>query len=165
MITYAQFRTVVLELLQDPAAYEDGITHPTEGWLRGQLSLYGEGIRPYIISLVEELVGSDGTFAASEFLPILAKVLEEDENKDLAFVQFCLKIVNLGLSSSFVYVRDDAVHFCDLVEQDELYDILASHKDEDCWINEYIQEVLKEARYNWTDEDYEKEQREHTNTD
>lgn len=119
----------VIHAMLERETVEDGYFHSAENWIAMHIERFGA------TKLVEHALTGDGPSRSSDFIRLLGR---------LPGMQAELRrsIVERGLASRDVAVRDAALYCVEKWEDPTLIPLLQSHRDPVRWLAEYAQQIV-----------------------
>src|SRR5574343_2050633 len=117
-----------ISIALDSSPIEEGKLHKAEDLLRDHIRLHGE-------TLIADTVRSARSSLAADWVQLLGRLEVSQELKN------CL--VEWGLGSSDVGIRDSVVQAIENWEACEFIELLSMHKEPVAWLDYYVQLVLR----------------------
>lgn len=121
----------VIHAMLERETVEDGYEHSAEDWIAMHIERFGA------TGLVEHAMSGEGPSRPSDLIRLLGRLPE---------IQADLRrsIVERGLASRDVAVRDAALYCVEKWEDPSLIPLLRSHRDPVRWLADYAQQIVQD---------------------
>jgi hypothetical protein len=122
-----------INALIDDDSVNDGYTHPAESMLDEHIEQFGAA------GLIEHAFITASPIRAADLIRLLGRIPEIE-------VELRRMVVERGLASPHVVVRDAALQAAETWEDDSLVILLRDHRDVIPWLNEYVEKIVRGLR-------------------
>lgn len=119
-----------INALIDDETVEDGYTHSAESVLHEHIEHYGAA------SLIEHAFATDSPIRSADLIRLLGRIPEVE-------VDLRRMVVERGLASPQVAVRDAALQAAETWEDPSLVVLLRDHRDAVPWLSQYAEKIVR----------------------
>ncbi len=114
----------------DDEPVDDGYTHPAESILTGHIDRFGA------FGLIEHVLTTASPIRSADFIRLLGRIPEVE-------IELRRAIVERGLASPHVVVRDAALQAAETWEDASLVVLLREHRDSVPWLTQYAEKIVR----------------------